>query len=125
MSELGKILIGGLVTLIVSGLSFLISDYRNLQDYKQRQEEIKAIEEEKKELERTNAKIDSLYQAAIGYRRKYEAHIKLTMDSLIEARVEGRLLTDKALRESVYRPDSLMMTEKQSDSIYRTLPRRK
>lgn len=124
MSELSKILIGGLVTLLVSGLSFLISDYRNLQDYKQRQEEIKAITEEKKELQKTNDKIDSLYRVSIEYRKRYEVHIKRTMDSLINARVEGRLLTDKALRESVFEPDSLIMTAAQSDSIYKTLPRR-
>lgn len=124
MSELNKILIGGLVTLIVSSISFFISDYRNLQDYKQSQEEIKVITEEKMELQRTNKKIDSLYGVSVEYRKKYEAHIKRTVDSLISARVEGRLLTDKALRESVFEPDSFSITASQSDSIYKTLPRR-
>lgn len=124
MSELNKILVGGLVTILVSGVTFFISDYRSLLEYKQKKEELKAILEEKKELEKTNRRIDSLYNAAVVYRKKYELHIKYTMDSLIRSRDEGRLLTDKALRESVYKPDSLIMTEKQSDSIYKTLPRR-
>jgi hypothetical protein len=124
MSELNKILVGGLVTILVSGVTFFISDYRSLLEYKQKKEELNAILEEKRELEKTNRRIDSLYNTAVVYRKKYELHIKHTMDSLIKSRDEGRLLTDKALRESVYRPDSLIMTEKQNDSIYRTLPRR-
>lgn len=111
-----EIYIGAITTILVSIITYLISSYNELKEYKQINEDKIKAEIERKATEKALKKMDSLYLVREQKEAIYKAHFDSTInyfkdyirkdDSLINASLE--LIGDS-------------IAEKQIDSIHNTL----
>ena len=111
---------GAAFTIFTSVVTYYISDYQKLKDFKKQEELRKEIEAEKKAIDIAFSKLDSIYELSKAVEIAYKTHYDSTF-----SKIENYIQTDDSLTQEAIRVVSDSSNRDNVDSIYNELKKRK
>ena len=111
---------GAAFTILASVVTYYISDYQKLKDFKREEELRKEIEAEKKALDIAFSKLDSIYKLKKDVESAYKAHYDSTF-----SQIQNYIQEDDSLTKEAIRVVSDSSSQDNVDSIYNELKKRK